>query len=490
MFSRFIIFHFVFLLGATQPIWALEAAMANKAFQVPGLGAYVETNLLVVGNSVKYVVQPSGKYQGEVEVTVLFKNGEAIANYDKYRLKTVELTDSINLSTGIIDLKRYKIPNGNYSIELNLIDLNSKETKQLTQTLSVDFSSDSLQLSDIALIDNYVQANEQGLPMDGSNIDKQYLKGNLFMTPYVIPFYPDNQNKLAFYTELYCPKDSNDQLLASYSIQKANKQVVGSYKVMKKISAGQVVPLFAEFDIANLSSGNYTLVVEIKDKTNQQLAQKTLFFQRSKPAPTPEQDISQMVTTGSFVEKMDLMTMKYQLKTILPIASIQENQLAKKLIKAEDLETMKKFYLHFWLAKDSLQPQKAWETYQAEVKIANEEFGTTINYGFETDRGRVYLQYGRPNQLRDFPRDAGSYPYQIWEYYNIPRQSQVKFVFYNRDLATNEYELIHSTALNEMRNEQWQKLVQGGNRTLSPTDEGTDMPGQFGRNPTENYGNP
>jgi GWxTD domain-containing protein len=151
---------------------------------------------------------------------------------------------------------------------------------------------------------------------------------------------------------------------------------------------------------------------------------------------------------------------------------------------------MRKFYLYHWVSIDSLHPEKPWVAYQEQVKLVNQEFGTTINYGFETDRGRVYLQYGAPNQLQDYPREPGAYPYQIWEYYKLERQGPAKFVFYNRDLVTNEYELIHSNALNESQNNQWQKLVYGGNRTVSPTDIGTDLQDHYGRDASDNYRNP
>jgi hypothetical protein len=77
-------------------------------------------------------------------------------------------------------------------------------------------------------------------------------------------------------------------------------------------------------------------------------------------------------------------------------------------------------------------------------------------HGFETDRGRVYLQYGPPTELHESRFEAGTKPYEIWQYNIIPNnETNVVFVFYDDDLVSNDYHLIHSTATGEVYNEQW-----------------------------------
>lgn len=490
---RHFILSLIFLVLFVPAGFAVEAVVKNNVFYTPEKGTYVETNILVVGNSIQYIKQPNGKFQGAVEVLLLFKKGDTIVNYDKYQLKTVMLDDTATIGVGIIDMKRLVLPVGAYSVDITFTDVNSKVTKQLTQPLLVDYDYNKVQLSDISLVDTYLKTNGKGDAIDGAPLNKDYIKSNLYMTPYVLAFYPDNQDRLVFYAEAYNNTGQKDQqMLATYSIRKNGKnEVVGSFNSMRKLTAAPVVPLFGEFDISKLPSGNYDLVVEIRDKENALLTFKKLFFQRSKAvAPVSQVDMNQLITTSTFVEKFGLPEIEYQLRTLGPVMSVPENKMITQMIKGGDLELMRKYYLHYWIGKDSTNPEKAWKAYQDKVTLVNQEFGTTINYGFETDRGRVYLQYGSPNQLRDYPREPGAYPYQIWEYYNIERQSNVKFVFYNRDLVTNEFELIHSTALNESQNAQWQKLVYGGNRTVDPIDTGTKIRDSYGADPSDNFNNP
>ncbi len=47
--------------------------------------------------------------------------------------------------------------------------------------------------------------------------------------------------------------------------------------------------------------------------------------------------------------------------------------------------------------------------------------------GWRTDRGRIYIQFGEPDEIDDYPLAANSQPYQVWHYYR--RGSYRKFVF-------------------------------------------------------------
>ena len=75
--------------------------------------------------------------------------------------------------------------------------------------------------------------------------------------------------------------------------------------------------------------------------------------------------------------------------------------------------------------------------------------------GYLTDRGRVYLQYGAPNDVKSVPSDPVTLPYEIWDYYYLNNQSNVKFVFYDPVLTGNDYELLHSNLYGEVQNPNW-----------------------------------
>ncbi len=460
------------LLGlAAIPAQAIEVQLRHCRFYAPEIGPYVETDLLVIGNSIKYIPTANGQYRGSVEVTLVYKQGGEIKAFDKYVLHTVDIADTSKISVGIVDKQRFVLPNGNYKLEATFKDLNSGNEKQLTEDLVISHDQEKLQLSDISLVDEYEPSNDEA---------NSYVKSGIFMSPYVVNFYHNDVNRLPFYAELYNPGvvPNDEGLLATYAIHKQGKtKPEDKLIITKKLKAQPVVPLFAEFDIAGLVSGNYELFVEVRNRNNEVVASRTAFFQRMKFfAPVAIDSIAKLDIEGTFAELFTQEELVYQLRSMLPMATVAEAGAIKKTIKNGDLTTMQRVFLNFWLARNDVDPLSAWTLHADVIKAVNYEFGTNSIYGFDTDRGRVYLQYGPPNQRQVANREPGTLPYEVWHYYDKVdalgvRQGNVKFIFYAPDLVTNHYVLLHSTAVNEMRNDQWQQVIQnnftGGNSPVN-----------------------
>ena len=117
---------------------------------------------------------------------------------------------------------------------------------------------------------------------------------------------------------------------------------------------------------------------------------------------------------------------------------------------------MQKYFHAFWIQTKPENPYEGWLSYKKQVYYTEKLFSTQIKHGFETDRGRVHLKYGAPNTVMDRPSEPSAYPYQIWQYYRIGQRSNVRFVFYNPDLVTNDYPLLHSEMQGELQNYRWQ----------------------------------
>ncbi|MCF0206328.1 MAG: GWxTD domain-containing protein, partial [Bacteroidales bacterium] len=79
--------------------------------------------------------------------------------------------------------------------------------------------------------------------------------------------------------------------------------------------------------------------------------------------------------------------------------------------------------------------------------------------GFETDRGVIFLQYGMPNHIFQSQIEPGAYPYEIWQYYRIGEENNCKFVFYNPSLVGENFELLHSNKLGELKTFNWTRYL-------------------------------
>jgi GWxTD domain-containing protein len=147
----------------------------------------------------------------------------------------------------------------------------------------------------------------------------------------------------------------------------------------------------------------------------------------------------------------------------------------------------------FWYKRDPNNPQEAWDKYYDLVKTANNLYATQIRKGYETDRGRVFLQYGMPNKLVDVPSEPSSYPYQIWQYYHVEYDglatSNVRFVFYNRDFSTNDYVLLHSDMRGEVYYRRWEAELHSRTTPMDIMDE-NNAEDHMGGRAKDYYDNP
>ena len=257
-----------------------------------------------------------------------------------------------------------------------------------------------------------------------------------------------------------------------------------------------------EFNIENLATGNYNLVIEVRDQENKLLADKRVFFQRqNKFIPSTPDSIQTTERSATFVNNYKNQdTLKEYIRSLRPISITSEIQFAENLLKEPRLEVMQQYFYNFWFNRNKIDPQIAWKEYHTEVLKVNKEFSTYGIPGYASDRGRVYLKYGPPNSRNSVTTEPSAYPYEIWQYNSLidkslllnnayNRQSNRRFVFYNPDLVSNKYILIHSDARGEILNTRWQLLL--NKRTVqSPNLDDEKIKDNFGGNVDDNYANP
>jgi GWxTD domain-containing protein len=433
------------------------------------------------------VKNTNGKFQATVQISMVFRQNDIIKEFKKIDLLSPEVEDTSKIDFAFIDQQRFLLPNGDYSVEIQILDKNKKDGApyKTIESISINFPADKVSVSGIQLVESYKKASS-------SNV---LTKSGYELIPFTVNFYPQSINNLTFYSEIYNTDKvftADNKFIVNYYIEsyETGKALADYFKFIKETSKNVIV-VFNEFDITNLPSGNYNMVVEIKDKDNRSVALNKIFFQRSNPSIQYNlQDIATLDVSNTFVNKItNLDTLKDFIRSIYPISTQMEELFAKNVLKNSDLKMLQQFFLNFWINRNSADPAKAWATYYIEVQKVNKAYVTLIKKGYETDRGRVYLEYGPPNIITESVSDPAAYPYEIWQYYTLQNQRNKKFVFYLPDLVTNEYELIHSDAIGEINDPAWELKLVKRNTTTNDMDQtkGNDY---FGGKANDYYNNP
>lgn len=454
--KKYIYLLFIALTPLSGQAKNLSASLLQAQFYAPGQGPYVETYLSVAGNSVQFAPLTNGKFQASIEISIVISQNTEIKYFDKYNLLSPEVDDTLKTGFNFLDQQRIPLPNGKYKFELTIKDKNTTvKPYSSVQEISIDYHPNVIALSDIEFLESYSTAAAE----------TKLSKGGFELVPLVNNFFPDDRNKLLFYNEIYNTTSvlGNDGFIFSYFIESyENHQVHNTYSRIQRMQSKEVNALIKEIDITELPSGNYNLITEVRNRNNELLATTSRFFQRSKPLAVSEgaAGFMQIDIANTFVASYtNKDTLSEYIHCIRPISGANENLFADNQVNLGDVKMMQKFFYDFWEKRDKQNPSKAWETYKQEVEKVNAKFSTQTKKGYDSDRGRVYLKYGPPNQLSQNYREPSTYPYEVWQYYRIGMQSNKKFVFVNTDLVSNDFILIHSDAVGEPNDPQWQLRV-------------------------------
>jgi GWxTD domain-containing protein len=472
----------------------LRAEFAFAQFDSPEDGPYLEFYLKLFGNSLVPVKTENGEF-GEIVVSYKLTRMGAVAYQDVAKV-TGPL--SANGMVDFIDQKRIPLKLGKHELELRIKDANDPDDNEvvINQTVDVDEKLLKVYMSDIELLHSFSKTTAQNL----------LSKAGYDLVPLTNNFFNEDFNTISFYFEVYNTFrkfNEEEEFLVNMFIENADDgSVVNGLRKFSKKKGSKVVPVLHSFPLDQVPSGNYNLIVEARDQKNELLDRKSMFFQRSNTISTPVY-VPDEPTTDETMEDISLTwvsqynrpeDLEQYLRCLHPISNQDEIQYVNRKINFNDAEMMKRFMFNFWKKRNPDDPESAWKTYWKEVEKVNSNYSTNLLKGYDTDRGRVYLQYGPPNTISPNYFEPNTYPYEIWHYYTLQDhisapQSNRKFIFANMDSGIGDFRLIHSDADNEITNRRWNYDLHKRNNALINLDDESVNP-QYGGRSEDFYRNP
>ena len=439
---------------------SLRAYLDTKQFYAPGTGNYLEIYFQFVGHSLKYKVVEEG-IQAELAVSIEIRSNDSIIRKEGYLLKSPNFKDSI--IDDFYDLRRYALKPGKYKLNLSLKDLLSKGKEiTATQALVIDELGDGITFSDIEVIEYGKKGNEES----------PFHKSGYYMLPRLSSYFPKELKSLPVYLELYGSNTMGDSLcgLKQTLTNMETGVELSDFTVYNKIRTSEVVPIMRNVDISQVPSGKFALNFTLISRAMKELATQTYIFER-----TNEQDFSwtpeNTILDPSFQASVADDSTSYFLESLIPISKPAEVKNIISTLKKHDREAERQHLQAFWTQTAPGNIYDAWIKYKMQVQLVERLYANNFQEGFETDRGRVYLQYGAPTNIVARETSPTEYPYEIWQYNKIGKFSNKRFIFYNPNLVNNTYTLLHSDMIGELKNPSWQLTLSKRNTNNGTVDD-------------------
>ena len=395
------------------------------------------------------LVSSGGGLQGGVHLeTRLINNATKAAIVDRRVLLPLVIADTSSASFRhpFTSQTGHAVPFGAYTLEVVAAD-SLNPSRRDSASLAIDIRPFPLtaSISDVELASK-VQPS--------AKTDDPFYKNSLEVLPNATLVFGVATHPVLFnYAELYGLSPEITYTIKSQIIGtdgNTTKETAKTRKFASKIGvdAGMM-------NVTSVMPGRYTYRLQLYDDKAAEVAhaEKTFYIYNPhlKPPRLAEVGFQNSQLNGLTSEELDA-----EFRRAKYLANKEEIKFYPQI----ESETGKREFLaKFWegieIGRGDRPPIKRSE-YLRRADAATRAYTVLKREGWLSDRGRVYILYGEPDQIENTPSDGRSKPYQIWHYYGIERG--VEFVFVDR-LGNSDYQLVHSTKRDELQDEQWEQFL-------------------------------
>lgn len=320
---------------------------------------------------------------------------------------------------------------GVYKLELEVRDNIGGNVGTVRKEIEITApAQQNLYLSEIQFASDIVRdAEEQNI----------FNKGVLTVIPNPSRRYGILNPLLYFYFEIYNKKiEQTKNITVSYEIESIDGTSLRSFneKTINITGAASGVP--NGFNVSAIASGIYYLVIKVVDSAEQ------LTIQERRPFEVIQMD---------YLEKSPMLT-EEQAEVFGEMVKAISTQKNYELYQNLNLASKAKFLVQFWKQNDpdpTTDENEVFDRLMQRYQYANEHFSWGKLEGWKTDRGKVLLKNGMPDNIQRYHSEESTFPYEIWEY-----QERRNYIYVFGDLRNDgRYSLLHSNKEGEVYNPYW-----------------------------------
>jgi len=470
---------FLVLLFSLQAT-AINAVMSHSVFylddplkngqKMPGVEIYWQIN----PRTLRFTTGDDKMITAKIKTDIIFISDTGIVKEDHFILKTVPSATVEELMThSIIDLRRYFIGSGLFTIKVLLTDMADTMNKYaFSDSLNIVPPASAAWFSDVEILDTI-------LPSDAHT---HFFKNGRQQIPLCTNFLDDNKKVLHYYAELYGTGEiskTDYPLVQKVAISKKPDEAhYSNFIKTDTIKPGDVAIISGSFAVNTLPSGNYYLNVILESGSRKAITRQALFFQRLNLHPDEEdaakaaaaksdtgmEKVNVLNLDKTFLAKYSTAEVKAILKMLLPLSDPMGTQTINGFLKKPDDLYMRYYIYNYFLNINKKDPARAWKEYSERVIDVNKRFKGRGSKGYETDRGFIFLRYGAPTETITVTNETGALPYEIWQYNTLEQTNRKEitnavFLFYKSSEMISDYKLLHSNVEGEAQNLGWRSFL-------------------------------
>jgi GWxTD domain-containing protein len=343
-------------------------------------------SLNIFNDDLTFFRKKNGTYEAKFTATLsVYKKDSLIKTQfitKKVTVKNFDGTNKKNTKSYIKDC--FNLEPGKYLLKAYLRDINSQKQIVRDKYFEVQKQSDLFQISDLKFFDiveesktlnqKRIFTNRTGKILVNLVANFSGLKDSLF---YHIKINSLIDNKIVYSKKIkIAPKETN-----------------------------QKIEIF--FKKSFFTKSNYMLFATVDDEKGNKVSKKARFTFIWDRYPTNKLEMSETLQKMYYIANND--SINFYMK--------------------QPLEKSQKFFLRVWFdlskSKTSGEVQNLVREYFSRVSMAIKSFSTYKENGWQTDRGRILIKFGYPDDIQYFPFEANRRSFTVWKYY----QKQKTFIF-------------------------------------------------------------
>lgn len=277
-------------------------------------------------------------------------------------------------------------------------------------------------------------------------------KGGVIVEAAVRPLLTPNSASIGYYLEWYGKGLAAETAAVRVRVLKADGSplVTTPPQQVPFEAAGGVTRSMV--DLAGLPPGDYgfEVQVQVRDTT----------VSRGAPFRMGGFESVALTTPPAAPDKFEAMT-EAQLDTLYgPLIYLMTTD-ETGIYSTLTVEGKRTFLRRFWAKRDptpGTPRNEEQESFYARIADANRRYregGAAEIPGWRTDRGRIFIKYGAPQEVMQRPQAANTLPYEVWKY---TQRQLLKFVFMDMTQFGN-YALIWTDDRREPSRANWASLL-------------------------------